>query len=38
MYGEFGLASRGSEKIDGDVALRHDAVPFSGKEIETTGC
>ena len=38
MCGEFGLALGGSEKIDGDVALRYEVVPFGGREIRITGC
>ena len=33
MYGEFGLASGVYEKIIGDKALIHEAVPFSGREM-----
>ena len=28
----------GSDKVDGGVALRHEAVPFGGREIGITGC
>lgn len=33
MCGEFGMASGGSNNINGDVALRHEAFPFGGSEI-----
>ena len=38
MCGEFGLVLGVSENIDGDVALRHEAIPFGGREIGITGC
>ena len=38
MCREFGLSLGGSEKIDGDVVLRNEAVPFSGREIGITVC
>ena len=38
MCGEFGLASGGSENLDVDVALRHEAVPFDRREIGITVC
>ena len=37
VCGEFGLASGGYDNIDGDVSLRHDAVPLGGREIGITG-
>ena len=37
VCGEFVMVLGGPEKIDGDVALRHEAVPFGGREICITG-
>ena len=36
MCREFGLASGVSDKIDGDIALRHEAFPFVEREIGIT--
>ena len=38
VCGEFVMVLGGPEKIDGDVALRHEAVPFGGREVGITGC
>ena len=38
VCGEFGLVSGGYDNSDGDVALRHEVVPFGRREIGMTGC